>query len=167
MKVLKDTQLIQQRIGDLAHQINTDYAGLTLDVVCLVNSASFFCTDLVRQLTIPARLHFLAFTSYASGNVTGEVRITQDVSEPLFARHVLVVEAIVVSGRTPRYVLDMLNLRQPASIALCALGVKPAQLTVDLPLRYVAFELSTEVAVGFGVGSGLQKVHPCLIEDVY
>jgi hypoxanthine phosphoribosyltransferase len=77
---------------------------------------------------------------------------------------VLVVEGIVISGRTPRYVLDILTLRQPASLAMCALGMKPAQLSVELPLKYVAFELGPEIAVGYGVGSGLEKTLPHLVE---
>lgn len=164
MKTLITEAQIQQRVSDIARQISTDYVGLTLDVVCLVNSATLFCADLVRQLTVPARLHFLSFSSYAEGNVSGEVRLLQDVSEPLYHREVLVVEGIVVSGRTPRYVLDMIALRQPASLKMCALGVKPAQLSVDLPLKYIAFELGEALAVGYGIGSGTEKVFTSLIE---
>lgn len=164
MKELISQEQIQQRVSELASQISKDYAGLTLDIVCLINSASLFCADLIQQLTIPARLHFLAFSSYPNGNNSGEVRLTLDVNEPLFERHVLVIEAIVVSGRTPRYVLDLLALRQPASLGMCALGVKPAQLSVDLPLKYVAFELGAEVAVGYGIGSGTEKLLPSLVD---
>ncbi|KTD24326.1 Hypoxanthine phosphoribosyltransferase [Legionella lansingensis] len=163
MRVLFTEEQIKERVNCLAEQINADYAGLTLDVICLVNSASMFCADLVRQFTVPSRLHFLSFNSYANGNASGEVRIIQDINEPLYARNVLVVEGIVVSGRTPRYILDMLRLRQPQSLAMCALGVKPAQLSVDLPLKYVAFELGSEIATGYGIGSGIEKVHPHLV----
>ena len=166
MKVLKTEQQIQERVKQLAKQISADYAGKTLDVVCLINSASIFCADLVRQLTVPTRLHFLGFTSYANGNVSGEVRLTQDINEPLFDRQVLVVEGIVVSGRTPRYILDFINLRQPQSLVMCALGMKPDQLTVDIPLKYVAFELGHEMAIGYGVGSGPEKISTSLIESL-
>ena len=164
MRELIPEQQIQQRVGELAKQISTDYEGKTLDVICLINSASLFCADLVRQLTIPTRLHFLGFSSYPTASLSGEVRITQDINEPLFGRHVLVVEGIIVSGRTPRYVLDLIGLRQPESLSMCALGVKPAQLSVDLPLKYIAFELGSEIAMGYGIGSGTQKVLRSLVE---
>ncbi|MDP1604389.1 MAG: phosphoribosyltransferase family protein [Legionella sp.] len=164
MNILVNQEQIRERVSQLAQQISTDYAGLTLDVICLINSASMFSADLVRELSIPARLHFLGFNSYPNGNASGEVRITHDVNEPLFERHVLVIEGIVVSGRTPRFVLDMLSLRKPASLALCALGVKASQLAVDLPLKYTAFELGAEIATGYGVGSGTEKVLMSLVE---
>lgn len=165
MQELVTAEKIEQRVRDLTNQINKDYTGLTLDIVCLVNSASFFCVDLIKNLRIPSRLHHMAFTSYPIGNESGEVRITLDVNEPLFGRHVLVVEGIVVSGRTPRYVLDSINLRQPASLALCALGVKASQLAVTLPLKYVAFELGPEIATGYGIGSGCEKTLANLIHN--
>jgi hypoxanthine phosphoribosyltransferase len=162
-KVVASETQIQQRVHALAKQISDDYKGKEVDVICLINGASMFCADLVRQLTVPVRTHFLGIRSYSQGNVTGEVRITLDIEEPLHDRHVLMVEGIVVSGRTPRYVLDMLGLRQPASLALCALGIKPAQLSVKLPLKYVAFELGSEIAVGYGVGSGVEKTLAYLV----
>jgi hypoxanthine phosphoribosyltransferase len=167
MRELISEQQIQQRVDELAKQISADYEGNTLDVVCLINSASLFCADLVRKLTIPTRLHFLGFSSYSNGTRSGEVRITQDINEPLFSRHILVIEGIVVSGRTPRYVLDLIGLRQPESLTMCALGIKPSQLAVDLPLKYVAFELGSEVAVGYGIGSGLEKVLGSLVQGNY
>lgn len=166
MSILVPEEKIQQRVDELAKLISADYEGKTLDVICLINSASLFCADLVRKLSIPTRLHFLGFSSYSKGTHSGEVRITQDINEPMFARHVLVVEGIVVSGRTPRYVLDLIDLRQPQSLAMCALGVKPAQLCVDLPLKYVAFDLGSEIAIGYGVGSGPAKVLGSLVEEI-
>jgi hypoxanthine phosphoribosyltransferase len=155
--VLFNAKQIQDRVNELAVRINTDYNGRTLDVICLINSASFFCADLIRQLVIPTRLHFMSFVSYPGENVTGEVRITLDFAENLTGRDVLVVEGIVVSGRTPRYLLDIISLREPASLTLCALAIKPKLLTADLPLNYVAFELGKEIAVGYGVGTDIVK----------
>lgn len=155
--VIATEEQLNQRVCELAAQISADYAGKTLDVVCLVNSASVFCADLIRHLTVKMRLHFLGFSSYATANPSGEVRITLDVNEPLYGRHVLVLEGIVVSGRTPRYVMDTIALRLPASLAMCALGVKAGQLSVSLPLNYVGFELGPDVAVGYGVGASDEK----------
>jgi hypoxanthine phosphoribosyltransferase len=163
-KILYSEDQIQERVGKLAEQISEDYAGKTLHVICLVNSASFFCVDLVRNISIPMRLHFFAFDGHLSGNPIGEVRITLDITETLYDQHVLVVEGIVVSGRSPKYVMEALRLRKPASLAMCVLGMKPEKLIEDLALKYVAFELGTEIAVGYGIGSGLEKTSPDLLE---
>ncbi len=162
--IIATEEQITQRVKEQAAKINSDYAEKTLDVICLINSALFFSVDLVRQLTIPIRFHLLGFANYPQGNETGEIRITLDVSESLFGCHILVVEGIVVSGRTPRYILDLLSHRKPASLAMCTLGIKPAQLSEKLPLSYVAFELGNEIAVGYGVGSGVEKTLPYLVE---
>jgi hypoxanthine phosphoribosyltransferase len=162
--IIVTKEQIDQRVTQLAEQISSDYEGKTLDVICLVNSAMMFTADLVRQLTIPTRLHVFGFTSYPQGNETGEIRVTLDVPEPLFDRHVLVVEGIVISGRTPRFVRDLISNRAPASIAFCALGTKPHLLTERLTVEYVGFELGREIMVGYGVGSGPVKTLPYLVE---
>lgn len=163
--ILYDAEAIGARVADLARDITADYAGRELDVVCLINGASTFCADLVRQISVPVRQHAFGFSSYTGAPQSGEVRITLDVAEPLQDRHVLVVEGIVVSGRTPRYVIEMLRLRKPASLALCALGKKPNALAVDLDVRYVAFEFGDEIAVGYGVGKGPERAWPYLVEQ--
>jgi hypoxanthine phosphoribosyltransferase len=162
--ILVSEQELRRRVAELAEEISGDYREQPIDIVCLINSASIFCSDLVRQLTVSNRLHFMGFSSYAKGTASGEIRITLDVTEPLRDRHVILVEGIVVSGRTPRYIVEILRHREPASIALCALGSKRGQLSVDLPLQYVAFELGSEIAVGYGVGSGTDKSSPYLFE---
>ena len=161
--IIATKEQISKRVKLLAKQINLDYSGKTLDVVCLVNSALFFTVDLVKKLTIPTRMHSIGFTNYQEGNESGEIRLALDVHEPLFDRHILVIEGIVVSGRTPRFIIDLLRNRRPASIALCALGSKPHLLSEKLPLNYVAFELGKKIVVGYGVGSGTEKTLPFLI----
>ena len=153
---------IAGRITALAGELRRDYAGRTIDVVCLLGGASVFCADLVRQVDGPLRLHPFGFTSYPAASPSGEVRVTLDVAEPLHGRHVLIVEGIVVSGRTPKYVMDLLRLRQPASLALCALGVKRQALAVELQIAYAAFEFGNEIVVGYGVGEGSEKALPFL-----
>jgi hypoxanthine phosphoribosyltransferase len=153
-QVIHGAQIIQARVSALAREISADYAGRELHVVCLINGAMTFCADLVRQITVPTYQHALGFSSYSGAPPSGEVRVTLDVAEPLQRQHVLVVEGIVVSGRTPKYVMDLLRLRQPASLAMCALGRKAKAIAVDLEVRYVAFEFGDEIAVGYGVGKG-------------
>lgn len=165
-KILIEEETIRERVRALADLINADYADRTLDVVCLINGASIFCADLVRHIRLPMRHHSLGFSSYASPSPSGEVRVTLDVAEPLHGRDVLLVEGVVVSGRTPRYVTEMLRLRQPASIELCALAVKPKSLSVDLPVKYKAFEFGSQIVVGYGVGTGRERALPYLAESI-
>ena len=157
LKQLHSEQAIAERVKALAAQIRRDYAGRTLDVINLLGGGSVFCADLIRQLDMPLRVHPFTFTSYPKPSPSGEVRVTLDVTEALHGRDVLIVEGIVVSGRTPKYVMDMFWLRQPASVALCALGVKRKALAVEMPIAYAAFEFGDEVVVGYGVGEGSEK----------
>lgn len=151
-----------ERIAELGARITADYAGRELDLVYAINGASMFCADLARHIHVPVNLLPLGFSSYPSGRPSGEVRITLDVAEPLHGRHVLLVEGIVVSGRTPKFIFDFLRLRQPASLSLCALGVKPKTLAVEMLVTYPAFEFGDEVVFGFGVGEGPEKTLPYL-----
>jgi hypoxanthine phosphoribosyltransferase len=164
-KVIVTEERLMARVRELASQITSDYAGRELDVVCLINGASIFTADLVRHIHVPIRQHYLGFTSYSESNASGEVRVTLDVAEPLHGRHVLVVEGIVISGRTPAYVMEMLRLRGPVSLEMCALGIKPKTLAVNLAVRYAGFELGPEFAVGYGIGHGAERSLPYLAEE--
>ena len=163
-KVIISEAQLRSRVRELGEQITRAYNGCQLDIICLLNGGSLFCADLVRHIGVPIKQHYLSFSTYANGNSSGEVRITLAITEPLQGRHLLVVEGIVVSGRTPSYIFEMLKLRQPANIALCALAVKPKSLSVNLPIQYAAFELGAEIAVGYGVGEGPERTLPCLVE---
>jgi len=153
---------IADRIKIIANQIDVDYKEKKIDVICLTNSAMFFCSDLVRELQTPVELHLLSFENYEGENKNGQVKLTLDVKSSLMNRDVLVVEGIVVTGRTPKYILALLNGRNPASLSLCALGVKRKMMTENIPLRYCAFELDKQIAVGYGIGDNEQKCLPYL-----
>ena len=166
LKTIIDAQQIEQRISVLAEEINESYRGKVLDIVYFVNSASMFCADLIRQLHIETRVHPMSFKSYPTGNRSGEVCITLDVSEPLQGCHVLVLEGIIVSGKTPRFILDVIQARQPETLAMAALGVKPKQLTASLPLKYIGFELGSEILTGYGIGAPSDKQTSALVTSV-
>lgn len=155
---------IAKRLTELAGQIDRDYAGLELDIVYLMNGSSMFCADLIRKLKTPTRIYPMGFDSYDKANASGEVRVTLDIKAPLYGKHVLVLEGIVVSGRTPRYILDMLKLRQPSTIKMCVLGVKTHMLKESLPLQYVGFELGEEFLSGYGIGAPEEKALADLCE---
>jgi hypoxanthine phosphoribosyltransferase len=164
MPTLYDSNAIQLRVAALAAAINADFAEREIELVYMINGATTFAIDLARHLSRPVRLHPLGFTSYSGAPGSGEVRITLDVTEPLQDRHVLVVEGIVVSGRTPNYLMEMLRLRRPASLDLCVLGTKPKALAVPLTIAYSAFEFGDEMAAGYGVGKGPEKALPHLVD---
>ncbi|MDC0308921.1 phosphoribosyltransferase family protein [bacterium] len=156
--ILVKANELRQRLEKLADRINRDYADREIDLVCLSNSAMTFTADLVRLIEVPVRVHILAFISYPKAPKSGEVRITLDVGEPLQDRHVLMVEGMIISGRTPLYLMNLLRLRQPASIELCAIGMKPRQLAVELLVKYHLFEFDQEWVAGYGIGHGPEKV---------
>jgi hypoxanthine phosphoribosyltransferase len=164
MNVLVDEQTLRRRVGELGAEITRHYEGREIDVVCLLNGASVFSADLLRVVARPLRVHHLGFNSYADAPPSGEVCITLDVGQPLTGRHVLVVEGVVISGRTPKYLMDSLRLRQPASLEMCALGVKPKARAVDLSVRFVGFELGPQIAVGYGMGKGPERMLPYIAE---
>lgn len=155
--ILIGSDVIQERLVKLAKEINIDYANREIDLVCLSNSATMFTADLARLIQVPVRQHLLAFSAYPNTPKSGEVRITLDVGEPLQNRHVLMVEGMIISGRTPFYVMNLLRLRCPASLEICAIGMKPAQLIVDLFVKYHLFDFDQEWVTGYGIGHGPEK----------
>jgi len=156
-KLLIDTAMIHKQVISLASRINQDYSGLEIDLVCLSNSAVMFTADLVRLIKVPVRQHIIAFNTYAEASDSGEVSITLDVQEPLYGRHVLLLEGMIISGRTPLYIMNMLQNRRPASLNICSIGIKPKQLAVDLTVKYSLFTFEKEWVVGYGIGDGLEK----------
>ncbi len=162
--ILVHSKKIRNRLEKLAQQINKDYEGQELDLVCLSNSAMVFTTDLMRLIQVPVRLHLLAFDSYTPTPKSGEVRLTLDLVEPIEGRNVLVVEGMIISGRTPLYIMNLLRLRQPASLELCAIGKKPAELAVHLSIKYCMFEFDAEWVTGYGIGHGAEKVSADLLD---
>lgn len=161
--ILVAAEKIHERLQALAQQINVDYKNRDIDLVCLTNSAMTFMADLMRLIQRPVKPHAIAFDSYTPAPKSGEVRLTLDIATPLEGRHVLVVEGMVISGRTPLYLMNLLRLRQPASLELCVIGSKPAELTVDLPIRYRLFEFGTEWVAGYGIGHGTEKAAASLL----
>jgi hypoxanthine phosphoribosyltransferase len=151
-------QILVQR-DDLAHrvralgaEISADYAGREPLLVCVLKGAVFFLSDLMRSLEVPCQVDFMAVASYGSQTETsGIVRILKDLDAPIAGRDVVIVEDIVDSGLTLQYLLRALRAREPASLEVCALLTKPERRKVDLPIRYVGFEIPNRFAVGYGL----------------
>ncbi len=152
LRTLYTREDIQARIAELGAEITRDYAGRQLLLVGILKGAFPFLADLCRAIDLPVRVDFLGVSSYeGTTQSTGVVRITQDISQPMSELDVLVVEDIVDTGLTLRYILDNFGTRHPASVEVCALLDKPSNRKVEVPVRYVGFEVQNHFVVGYGL----------------
>ena len=152
VRVLLAEETLRARVAELGRQITADYAGRPLTVLCVLKGASLFASDLVRAVALPLRLEFLGVASYGSGtNSSGEVQITSDTGTPLHDRDVLVVEDIVDSGLTLRFLLQALAARGCRSVRTCALLDKPSRRIEPVPVEYTGFEVEDRFLVGYGL----------------
>lgn len=153
--VLVSREDLTARVSAMAADISSDYAGRDLLVIGILKGAVFFTADLVRELTVPCEIDFMAVSSYGSATQSsGVVRITKDLDVSVEGRHVLLVEDVIDSGRTLRYLMRNLAARDPASLEICALLSKPAADRLDLRTRYVGFHLPDVFVVGYGLDAG-------------
>src|ERR687895_736031 len=145
-EILVQQDDLAHRVRQLAEEVSRDYEGRDLLLVGVLKGAVFFLADLMRHLTVPCEVDFMAVSSYGSQtDSSGVVRILKDLDAPIENRDVLIVEDIVDSGLTLSYLFRMLRARGPASLEVCALLTKPARREIDLPIRYVGF------AIGYGL----------------
>lgn len=143
---------INQRLDELAEQINSDYRGEELYVVCVLRGSFIFCADLVRKIKVPVEIDFVAASSYGdSTESSGAVRIDLDVKKDITGRNVLLVEDIVDTGLTVTYLNEIFQARQPKSLKLASLLYKPARLKHDVKIDYLAFEIEDNFVIGYGL----------------
>jgi hypoxanthine phosphoribosyltransferase len=151
-KVLIDEDALQQRIAELGEEISSDYRGRDLLLIGVLKGAVFFMADLMRKLTVPCEIDFMAITSYAGATESsGVVRILKDLDINIESRDVLVVEDIIDSGLTLSYLMRNLESREPASLEVCALLTKPERREIDVPVRYIGFEIPNRFVIGYGL----------------
>ena len=154
-EVLVDEESLRARVQELGEEISSDYEGRDLLLVGVLKGAVFFMADLMRALTVSCELDFMAISSYgAASDSSGVVRILKDLDIPLEGRHVLVVEDIIDSGLTLSYLMRNLRARDPASLEVCALLTKPGRREIDVPVRYVGFEIPNRFVIGYGLDFG-------------
>jgi hypoxanthine phosphoribosyltransferase len=140
------------RVGELGAQISADYADRSLLLVGVLKGAIFFLADLMRAIEVPCEVDFMAVASYGSStDSSGVVRILKDLDASIEGRDVVIVEDIVDSGLTLNYLLRTMRARNPASLEVCALLTKPERRKVDLPIRYVGFEIPNRFVIGYGL----------------
>ncbi len=150
--VLLSEQDIQAKIGQLAEQVAGDYAGKEVLLVGVLKGAVLFMSDFARALQLPTQMEFMAVSSYGSAtSSSGVVRILKDLDRDITGRHVLVLEDIIDSGLTLSWLLKNLGGRAPASLEVCALLRKPDAVKIEVPVRYVGFDIPNEFVVGYGL----------------
>jgi hypoxanthine phosphoribosyltransferase len=144
---------IQMRIRELGEQINHDYQGQELILVCILRGGVLFLTDLMRHITVPHTLEFMAVSSYGVGarQSSGQPRINLDVNTDIRNRNVLIIEDIVDSGHTIRAVLDFLSTRQPKSLRVCTLIDKANRRETPVPVDYLGFSIPDKFVFGYGL----------------
>jgi hypoxanthine phosphoribosyltransferase len=151
-RVLFTQEEIERRVGELGKQISSDYAGLNPLFVGVLKGVVFFMSDLMRAITISARMDFMAISRYAPhGQAKGPVRLIKDLEETVDGQHVIFVEDIIDTGLTLNYLLRILKTRSPASLEVCALFDKKEHRLVNTPVRYRGFELPSRFVVGYGL----------------
>lgn len=152
VEVMLTEKEVDDRIRQIAEQINRDYAGRQVHLVCVLKGGSFFLCELAKRITVPVSLDFMSVSSYGGDTKSsGVIRIVKDLDESLKDKDVIVVEDIVDSGRTLRYLLELLRGRGPKSLALCTLLDKPDRRVVDVKVDYTGFVIPDEFVVGYGL----------------
>ena len=151
-RVLISAEAIQDRIRDLGRKIDERYAGKDLLLIAVLKGSVVFVADLMRAISIPHELDFLATSSYgASSTSSGVVRILKDLNEPIGGRHALLVEDIIDSGHTLAYLTRLFSARNPASLEIVTLLDKPSRREVDIDLFWTGFSVPNEFVIGYGL----------------
>ena len=150
--VLIEEEPLQARIAELGSEISSEYEGRDLLLVGVLKGAVFFMADLMRELSIPCEIDFMAISSYgAATDSSGVVRILKDLDTNIAGRDVLVVEDIIDSGLTLSYLMRSLKARKPASLEICALLTKPERREIEVPVKFVGFEIPNKFVIGYGL----------------
>ena len=154
-EVLISAEQIRTRTRELGQQISRDYRDQDLLLVCVLKGAISFLADLMREITVPHAIDFLAISSYgASTESSGVVRILKDLDTNIAGRNVLIVEDIIDTGRTLSYITQMLRTREPKSLRICSLLSKPSRREIEIPVDYIGFEIPNKFVIGYGLDFG-------------
>ena len=142
---------IAAKVKELGEAITRDYQGKELTIIAVMKGSLFFAVDLARAIDLPLKFEVLGVSSYVGTETTGEVRITSDVTKPMAGRHLLVVEDIIDTGLTMKFLLENLSARHPASLKICTLLEKPARARAVVPIDYKGFVIEDKFVVGYGL----------------
>ncbi len=152
-EVLIPADALQKRVTELGTEISRDYQGEELLLICILRGGVMFLTDLMRAITVPVAIDFMAISSYGAGRreSSGQVRITLDLTTNIDGRNILIVEDIIDSGRTILSVLNLLSTRKPKSLEVCTLLNKAERREVKVPIRYSGFTIPNKFVFGYGL----------------
>ena len=150
-EVLFSQEALEARIAELGAQVSVDYAGKDPLLIGVLRGVVPFMADLLRHITIPVQVDYMAITPYGPASRSGTVRITKDLDENITGRHVLFVEDVIDTGLSLSYLLRTLRTRDPATIEVCVLFDRPYRRLIDIPLAYQGFELPDRFVVGYGL----------------
>lgn len=153
IRVLLTEEEVNKKISEVAAQINKDYEGKEVHLICILKGGVFFTCELAKRLTIQVSLDFMSVSSYGSGTKSsGVVKIIKDLDEPLEGKNVIIVEDIIDSGRTLAYLIEVLKQRNPKNIELCTLLDKPERrVKKQVQVKYTCFTIPDEFVVGYGL----------------
>lgn len=152
VKELISEEKVAARIKEIAAQINQDYEGKSVTLICILKGSIFFTCELAKYLTIPVTIDFMQCSSYgADTKSSGIVRLAKDLDEPIMGKHVILIEDIIDSGRTLSHLVKLLTQKEPASLTLCTLLDKPSRRVKAVDVKYTGFEIPDEFVVGYGL----------------
>ena len=153
IRVLLTEEEVNKKISEVAAQINKDYEGKEVHLICILKGGVFFTCELAKRLTIPVSLDFMSVSSYGSDTKSsGVVKIIKDLDEPLEGKNVIIVEDIIDSGRTLAYLIEVLKQRNPKNIELCTLLDEPERrVKKQVQVQYTCFTIPDEFVVGYGL----------------
>ena len=150
LKVLISEEEIQKRVHELAKQLDNDYKGKEVTVVCVMRGGAFFTVDLTLKMKTKLKYEFLTISSYEGTESTGKINLMEDLREPIEGKDVLILEDIVDTGRSMTYLLNYLKSKNPASLKVCTLADKVSRRELEVPLDYVGFVVPDKFIVGYG-----------------
>lgn len=153
IETLIDSKKIADRIKEMAEEINRDYAGQEVHLICILKGSVFITTELAKYITLPLTIDFMSVSSYGDAmESSGRVRILKDLDEGIEGKNVIIVEDIIDSGHTLHFLCDMLKSRRPASLKLCTLLDKPDRRVVQgIHVDYVGFVIPDKFVIGYGL----------------
>lgn len=152
IRVLLTEEELNRRIAELGAQISADYEGESVHLICILKGSIFITCELAKRITVPVTIDFMCVSSYgAAMESSGVVTIKKDLEESIEGRNVIVIEDIIDTGRTLRYLLDDLTKRKPKDLKLCAMLDKPERRVTDVAVDYTGFEIPDEFVVGYGL----------------
>ena len=142
---------VEARISEIAEQLNRDYAGKTLHMICILKGSIIFYSQLAKSITIPVTMDFMTTSSYGESTISSGLEVRKDLDEDIDGRHVLIVEDIIDSGNTLSMVKRMLAARNPASLRICTLLDMPDRRETPVEVEYIGFEIPDKFVVGYGL----------------